>query len=123
MFTDADFADLSDCGCSSADYVKTIAGSAGGFQSLPFLNLSLNLEALRVKTRALFHDARFGRVLRVKGITADDGRFWQLNATPDSFRSEPADNGRPALLVIGMNLNEDEINLLLTGTKPEHHIL
>ena len=121
--TDADFAALADCGCSSADYVKTIAGSDGGFQSLPFLNLSLNPAALREKTRALFHDARFGRVLRVKGITADDGRFWQFNATPDSFRSEPADNGRPALLVIGVNLNEDEINLLLTGTKPEHHIL
>jgi len=25
--------------------------------------------------------------------------------------------------VIGMDLNEDEISLLLTGAKPEHHIL
>ena len=121
--TDADFAALSDCGCSSADYVKIIAGSDGGFQSLPFLNLSLGLDALREKTRALFHDVRFGRVLRVKGIAADAGRFWQLNATPDSFRFEPAEDGRPALLVIGMGLNEDEISLLLTGKKPEHHIL
>lgn len=121
--TDEDFAVLSDCGYSNADYVKTIAGSDGGFQSLPFLNLTFSPDALREKTRALFHDARFGRVLRVKGIVADDGRFWQLNATPDSFRFEPAEDGRPAMLVIGTDLNEDEINLLLTGTKPEHHIL
>jgi hypothetical protein len=71
----------------------------------------------------LFADGRFGRVLRVKGIAQEDGRFYQLNATPDAFRTEPAREGRPALLVIGMDLNEDEISLLLTGAKPEHHIL
>ena len=121
--TDADFKALADCGHVAADYVKTIAGSDGGFQSLPFLGLSLSQEELREKTRRLFADGRFGRILRVKGIAQEGGRFFQFNATPDSFHTEPAREGRPALLVIGMGLSEDEISLLLTGTKPEHHIL
>ena len=121
--TDEDFKALADCGHVAADYVKTIAGSDGGFQSLPFLGLSLTPEELREKTRMLFEDGRFGRVLRVKGIAREDGHFYQLNATPDAFHTEPAPGGRPALLVIGMDLNEDEISLLLTGAKPEHHIL
>lgn len=123
MLTDADFESLADCGYRCADYVKTIAGSEGGFQSLPFLNLSLGLDVLREKTQVLFHGVGYGRVLHVKGITSDAGRFWQFNATTDSFRAEPAENGRPAMLVIGMGLDEDKINLLLTGTKPELHIL
>ena len=121
--TDADFESLADCGYHCADYVKTIAGSDGGFQSLPFLNLTMDTDTLREKTQALFHDTSYGRVLRVKGITADAGRFRQFNATPDSFRTGPSADGRPALLVIGTGLNEDNINLLLTGTRPEHHIL
>lgn len=123
MLTDADFAALADCGYVPADYVKTIAGSSGGFQSLPFLGLPLGLDALREKTRALFADGRYGKVLRVKGIVFDGGRFYQLNATPDAFHAEPAEEGRPALLVIGIGLDEDAVNLLLRGEKPEHHLL
>lgn len=121
--TDADFAALADCGHVCADYVKTIAGSDGGFQSLPFLGLPLGTEALREKTAALFSDKRYGKILRVKGIVEENGRFYQLNATPDSFRMEQSEENRPALLVIGMGLQEDEISLLLRGKKPELHIL
>ena len=121
--TDEDFAALSSCGYVPADYVKTIAGSGSSFQSLPFLGLSLGADLLREKTCALFRDARFGRVLRVKGIFEENGLFYQLNATREAFHIEPADKGRPALLVIGMDLDEDAVTLLLTGVKPEHHIL
>ena len=123
FLTDEDFASLSNCGYVPADYVKTIAGSSGSFQSLPFLGLSLGTDALRKTTHVLFEDARYGRVLRVKGIVEDNGRFYQLNATPGEFQITPTDSGRPALLVIGMDLNEDAVTLLLTGAKPEHHIL
>ena len=121
--TDEDFARLADCGYVAADYVKTIAGSDGGFQSLPFLGIALDLVALREKTRTLFENRELGKVLRVKGIVSDAGRFYQLNATPDTFHIEPAAENRPALLVIGLGLNEDAISLLLTGKKPELHIL
>lgn len=121
--TDADFARLSSCGYTCADYVKTIAGSAGSFQSLPFLGLTLGVEALREKTKALFAEPRFGRVLRVKGIAEDAGACCQINATPDAFHTEAAKENRPALLVIGLDLNEDEITRHLTGKSPEHHLL
>ena len=121
--TDEDFAALANCGYTSADYVKTIAGSGVGFQSLPFLNLSMSPDVLCEKTQCLFEDARYGHILRVKGIIGEDGQYFQFNATPGVFHMEPADTGRSALLVIGMKLDEDAITLLLTGSKPEHHIL
>lgn len=123
LLTDEDFAALANCGYVSADYVKTIAGSGISFQSLPFLGFSMEADALREKTRALFEDAGFGHVLRVKGIIEENGQFYQLNATPGEFHITPAESGRPALLVIGTGLDEDAVSLLLTGAKPEHHIL
>ena len=122
-FTDGDFAALAGCGYVSANYVKTIAGSDGGFQSLPFLGLPLSADELREKARELFESAQYGRVLRVKGIVRDGENLCQVNATPDTFHTEPALEGRPALLVIGMGLNEDAVSILLRGTPPEHHIL
>ena len=121
--SDADFDTLASCGYVPASYVKTIAGGDGGFQSLPFLGLPFRAGELREKTRLLFQDGRYGRVLRVKGFFCDGGQWYQLNATAGEFHAEKTGENRAALLVIGMGLDEDAISLLLTGKKPEHHIL
>jgi G3E family GTPase len=121
--TDGDFRMLMGCGWCAADYEKRIAGREGDFQSLSFLDLPLDGAALREKGRLLFQDPALGRILRVKGFYEEAGQWYQFNATADEIRTEPAPERRAALLVIGCGLNEDGINLLLTGRRPEHHIL
>lgn len=121
--TDADFRMLMNCGWRTADYEKRIAGREGEFQSLSFLDLPLDGAALLEKAGTLFHDASLGHVLRVKGFYEEAGQWYQFNATADEIRTEPVPESRAALLVIGSALNEDGINLLLTGRRPEHHIL
>ncbi|MBQ9662597.1 MAG: GTP-binding protein [Oscillospiraceae bacterium] len=121
--TEEDYARLTACGYQLPEYVKTIAGQHADFQSLSFLDLPLTQEALREKTERLFHDSRYGRVLRVKGLFQEEGVWYQLNATAQETHVEPVPDTRAAIVVIGLSLNEAEINLLLTGKIPELHIL
>ena len=109
------------CGYRLAEYEKRIPDDA--FQALSFLDLPLGGAALREKTRALFEDGRYGRILRVKGFYREGEQGFCLNATAEEFKTEPAPESRAALLVIGSGLDEDAINVLLTGHAPEHHIL
>ena len=121
--TEENFRRLENCAYRAADYRKTIAGSASAFQSLSFLGLTLDRAELEEKSGRLFSEATFGRILRVKGFFAEDGVWYQFNATKDSAHVEAVPENRSALIVIGCGLNEDAISLLLTGKTPEHHIL
>ncbi len=121
--TDDDYKSLAGCGYRAADYRKLIAGRASAFQSLSFLDLTLGRAELKEKSGRLFSEASFGRILRVKGFFAEDGAWYQFNATKDTVHIEATPGNRSALIVIGCELNEDAISLLLTGKIPEHHIL
>ena len=121
--SDSDFLFLMNCGYAAGDYIKLIAGSESSFQSLSFLNLTLSRDALAEKTSLLFRDPSYGRILRVKGFFEENGRWYQLNATEKELQIEEIPDNRSALIVIGRNLNEDAINILLTGKSPELHIL
>ena len=121
--TEADFLRLERCGFCSSDYVKITAGSESSFQSLSFLDLSLSRRELEQKTKLLFSDSRFGRILRVKGFFEEAGQWYQINATEKDICMEDIPENRSAIIVIGSNLNEDAISVLFTGKVPEHHIL
>lgn len=118
-----DFSRLMNCGYSTPEYVKVIAGEETDFQSLSFLNLTLEGDALREKVLLFFSDLKYGRVLRVKGFFREGERWYQLNATAQGYHSEAVPDARSAIIVIGSSLNEDEISKALTGKIPEHRIL
>lgn len=120
--TGEDYEMLSRCGAFPPDYQKTLIGT-GGFQSLSFLNLPLDEIALREKTRTLFADPAYGRILRVKGVFPEGERWCQLNATAHATQVGQAERGLPVITVIGRELNENAINILLTGKAPRLHIL
>ena len=121
--TEQDFQRLQTCGSTPDDYTKLIAGQEIPFQSLSFLGLTLGRDALEEKTRRMFQDMSFGKVLRVKGFFPENGQWYQINATRDTLQVDPIPENRSAVIVIGTNLNEDAIHLLLTGALPKLHIL
>ena len=120
--TGEDYEALSRCGAFPPDYRKSLIGT-GGFQSLSFLNLPLGETALQEKTRALFADSGYGRILRVKGVFPEGEGWYQLNATAHATQVQRAEQGLPVITVIGRELNETAINVLLTGKAPSLHIL
>ena len=120
--TEAEFDAIARSGYRLPDYVKRFSGTAG-FQSLSFLNLSLGSAALREKTDELIGGPVFGRVLRVKGFFRENGNWYELNATEHACRIREAAESHAVLTVIGLDLNENAIHLLLTGEQPALHIL
>ena len=118
-----DYRQLENCGYHTADYIKTIAGSVSAFQSLSFLDLPLSGAELKEVTHRLFSDPGFGKILRVKGFFREGEQWFQLNATRQDTCTEAVPENRGAIIVIGCQLNEDAISILLTGRPPEHHIL
>ena len=121
--TDDDFAALMHCGYRMPDYIKTVAGVETEFQSLSFLDLPLEGDAFKAKVKELFSDARYGKIIRVKGFFREGEQWYQLNATAQEVKTESVPDTRGAVIVIGSSLNENEINLLLTGRIPDHRIL
>ena len=121
--TEADFRRLEGCGFHAADYRKPIAGQDAGFQSLSFLNLPLGGAALTERAERLFSGAEYGKILRVKGFFEEKGVWYAFNATKGGTHIDPVRDNRAALIVVGANLNEDAVSILLTGKPPEHHIL
>ncbi len=121
--TEEDFQYLTGCGSHPSDYVKSLLDQGGGFQSLSFLNLPLSREALEDRIDTLFRERQYGDVFRVKGFFREGERWYQINATAQDRLIEPVADTRGALIVIGTELNERAIHLLLTGKEPELHIL
>ena len=121
--SDEDYTRLAGCGYRKGDYVKLITGGRSSFQSLSFLDLPLSRQALEEKARTLFADRNFGKILRVKGFFSEAGQWYEMNATPQELKIAPVPENRGAITVIGMELNENAVSLLLTGKAPEHHIL
>ncbi len=123
LFTDSDYRFFLQCGYNSVDYIKTVAGHRTSFQSLSFLDLPLGRSELQDRVALLFSDPIYGRVLRVKGFFNEDGLSYQLNATEKDLCMEQVPDSRSVITVIGSELHEDAVNVLLTGQRPEHRIL
>ncbi len=110
--TDGDFASVMHSGWHSAAMVKRLTSSDGAYQSVYFLNSSMDTDTIRALVPRLFTDTACGSVFRVKGFFQDNG--WQeLNATARDMLIQPIPQGQDVLIVIGENLNEAAIKRLL----------
>ena len=121
--TGEDFDRLTHCGYRMSEYVKTVAGRLSEFQSLSYLDLPLTEDELREKIETLFREKRFGRILRVKGFFRENGAWYQINATAKELHVAEVPENRAVITVIGANLQEEAICILLTGKAPELHLL
>lgn len=110
---DADFAALSSGGYRSELCEKQM-GEPKGFQSLYFMKLSLSGSQLAGLAERIFKDADCGRVFRIKGFSRqENGQWLQLNATRREISVSPIPVGQEILIVIGEELNEEQIRFYL----------
>jgi len=112
-FTDDDYEKIMNSGYVISDYIKVTAGADSSFESLCFLEVKDSLEELTEKIKALFSDAKYGKVLRVKGFVIEDGVSYQINATQYEMMAQPIAIGQKTLIVIGTELNEELIRELI----------
>ena len=108
-FSDDDYKDLSNCGYHIGNYVKVVAGTDTGFESVSSLKVKDNLEGIKKKIEELYSNDEYGNIFRIKGFVIDQGGSYQVNATKNATMVDPISIGQSTAIVIGTNLNKAKI--------------
>ena len=116
---DDDFDALSRCGYRSERFVKRFGSDDVPFTTLYFMNLSIDKQGLLTVIDLLMHSENCGKVFRVKGFVRQDGGWLEVNATRSDTAMQPVDNGQDIIIVIGENLNEENIRAAVHGKEGE----
>ncbi|MCI6163920.1 MAG: GTP-binding protein [Lachnospira sp.] len=113
--TEKDFDKLINAGYKIENYCKMDIDINEVFKTEYFMNLKHDGEILQKVVRALFSDNKYGSIFRVKGFfkEKDDKGWMQLNATREKTNISTIDKGQDVLIVIGKDINKEEISHLL----------
>lgn len=112
-FSLSDFAMIAQSGYKRYDYIKFNVDESD-FRSLYYMDKKLSKDEVIIIANKLFDDIKHGNVIRVKGFTKDN-EFWnEINITKNSIKVEPIKDGQDVLIVIGENIDEEEIGSYFT---------
>ena len=104
---------------SPEDYEKMHLEQGKVFDSLYYLNFSMDPDQLKTAVENMFRDPSCGKIFRIKGYIKKGENGWlELNATSREFSLKPAPKGQEVLIVIGENLSKEAAALYL-GRKPD----
>ena len=113
---DQDFAAILSCGYHIASYEKPDFAKGQAFESLYFLDMHLDGDAVTAAVKKMLKDPSCGHIFRVKGFLQNpDGTWLEINATQQEITRKPIANGQDVLIVIGENLVEDTIRAYWKG--------
>lgn len=110
---DEDFKAFSTGGYHNTSYRKLTAGKENDFSTIYFLEVPYSRESIKERIRLIMDDSACGNVFRVKGFFCENNSWYQLNATRQLIRIEPIPTGQKVVIVIGENLNEENINSIM----------
>ena len=113
--TDDDFKRVTLAGYRLTDYRKRQIMDDNAYETLYFMQDEYISDGLSENVRKILADERCGRVLRIKGFFDENGRWMELNATPDNVSLAPLDKGQRIVIVIGEDLDRDRISAVLNG--------
>ena len=116
---EADYKRLLNCEYRMEDYEKMHLEQGKVFDSLYYLNFSMDPDQLKTAVENMFRDPSCGKIFRIKGYIKKGENGWlELNATSREFSLKPAPKGQEVLIVIGENLSKEAAALYL-GRKPD----
>ena len=116
LLSDQDFAAILSCGYYIASYEKPDFAKGQAFESLYFLDMHLDGDAVTAAVKKMLKDPACGHIFRVKGFLRNpDGTWLEINATQQEITRKPIANGQDVLIVIGENLVEDAIRAYWKG--------
>ena len=108
-FTKEDFLKLMNAGYVLHDYVKHPVSYQEAYTSLYFMNNHLTQETLKINVDKIFDDLSCGHIFRIKGFLCENEQWFELNATRQNISLQPISIGQDILIVIGENLNKEQI--------------
>ena len=84
------------------------------FNSVYLLDKNLSLDKINKLSNKLFKDNTYGEVLRIKGFIKDNDTWYEFNKTHTENNVKEIQNGQDVIIIIGENLDENEINGLFS---------
>ncbi len=106
--TDDDFKSISESGYVSENYVKALTED-NGYSSYYYMNVSISVSKLCENIKHIFNSCR--GVFRIKGFIYENESWFEINATRQNTEIKPIENGQEIIIVIGENMNKDEIDV------------
>lgn len=104
-----DYAVIQKSGYTNDYYKKFWHNQEEGFESLYYLNFSMDASELRSKVEQIMRDPAYGNVFRVKGFLKQENAWLQLNGTREDLKLEPIPEGQQVLIIIGEQLEKDRL--------------
>jgi uncharacterized protein YukJ len=97
-------------GYNNANYIKKTINADQNYQTLFYFDFEMDIEDLKENTSKVFQDDQCGNVHRIKGIVKDSsGGTFEINITRNEIMTNPVDGNRAVLIVIGENLQKENI--------------
>ncbi len=109
-----DFERVMNSGSDVRGFVKRGGTDSSGFGSVYLLNKSFTSQTLAEKARLAFESEKCGRVFRIKGYVGENGGWTEFNATRKITQTRRCEAGQAVVIVIGENLNRDEITRIFS---------
>ncbi len=107
--TEEDYQNIEKSGCYPAEFVK-MQNESQNFTSIYFMNTNLSPKEVQYISKKVMSDSSScGNVLRIKGFVNTNNEWFEINATKKYFHYQKVKNGQPIIIVIGENLNKNNI--------------
>lgn len=105
-----DFEYIASCGYAPDFNLKYRPDENISFGSLYFMNTKIGAEELKSRIKSLFKNKNCGKIFRIKGFVSEDDSWFEINATYEEINVKPILNGQNVIIVIGENLEKNEID-------------
>lgn len=109
-FSDEDYALINSSGYRESAFVKKFSMDSHSFQSLFFMNLSIDKDTILSNIEKLWKDESVGNIIRIKGFVLDSNSWIEINSTKEITKVQSIEKGQSIIIVIGENLDEHKID-------------
>ncbi|MBQ0065633.1 MAG: GTPase (G3E family) [Firmicutes bacterium] len=103
------FQEVENSGYKEISFVKSFNMDENSFQSLFFMNISIENGQVLENIEAIWKDKTMGNVLRIKGFLPEEDHWIEINSTKEKTMVKKLDQGQKIIIIIGENM--DEIHL------------
>ena len=112
-FENCDFSRVMEAGYVLFDYEKKFF-ELKEYSSVFIINSSITRKELEEKAKNIFENSeKFGKIIRIKGFIKEDKYYYFINMTKNNIELDSIEKGQNVLIVIGEELNENEIKKVL----------
>lgn len=115
-FDDDDWRKIKNASYIGGSFIKAYSMNDAGYETLYYMNFKANKEDLISTINKIFTTPSLGNAFRIKGFIPLNEDWLQINATKKKIEISLVPKGQEVIIIIGENLNKDEIDKFFPGS-------